>query len=403
MTRCQIAFTAAVLILAMLVNEVRINATSLHSQNSASTKAEEYIIVFVNDQGRENILKHSRTVLHQFRTIHAISAVVDSNGLKALRKDPNISHIERNTANLTRLGAFSATTISTLSFQNEQASFNFQMMKPFVMWNEGFTGTRVKVGVIDSGIAPHKELSVTGGVSTVSYTSSYTDDNGHGTFMAGIIAAKVDSGPDYTDPDTKKTMSLMGIAPDVKLYAIKALDQEGEGTLEDVMEGIEWAIENRMDIINLSFTTRVDSWLLHSMVNRAYNQGILVVGAAGNRGEVGSTAEPNTVDYPAKYDSVIAVSAIDQNKQRGSFSAYGPEVEVAAPGDDIVSSWLNNRYAKASGTSQAAAHVTGVLALLRQQYPAWPAAKLRALLHHLAEDLGSPGRDAEFGYGLIRF
>lgn len=121
-------------------------------------------------------------------------------------------------------------------------------------------GKKVKVAVIDSGIYPHDDLSIAGGYSAVSYTSSYKDDNGHGTHVAGIIAAKHDG------------YGIDGIAPDVRLYAVKALDRKGAGDLKSLLKAIDWSIANKMDIINMSLGTNADSKILHDAVDKAYKK-----------------------------------------------------------------------------------------------------------------------------------
>lgn len=350
---------------------------------------QQFIVVYSNEDGKQAVLENSTVVLHEFNTIPAVAATLKNAELKELVADPNIALIEPNvTLRLTD------TDFRAVSSPEEHAHWNFQAVHPTKMWKEGYTGAGVKVAVIDSGIFPHPELSIAGGISTVGYTSQYTDDNGHGTHVAGIIAAKYNG------------TVMAGIAPDAQLYAVKAMDHNGYGTLQDVLEGLEWAIENDMDIINLSLGTTEDSDLLREMVDRAYDEGIIIVGSAGNDQEE-LPLHTHTVNYPAKYESVIAVAAVNASNVRGFFSSVGAEVEVAAPGVDIVSTYLNengiNGYAIASGTSQAAPHVTGMIALLKQKYPYMSNTQLRKEIGKYAVDIGSPGRDDEFGYGSVTF
>ncbi|NOW34915.1 S8 family peptidase [Clostridium beijerinckii] len=159
---------------------------------------------------------------------------------------------------------------------------------------------------------------------------------------------------------------------------IKVLGNDGAGYLSDIIAGIDWCITNKMDIINLSLGSSVPSTALQQEVDKAYNQGILVVAAAGNDGT--SDGSTDTVDYPAKYSSVIAVAAIDSNNKRPSFSSTGNNVEVAAPGVSVLSTYLNNKYVSMSGTSMSAPFVTGDLALLKQANPGLSPNQLRAKL-----------------------
>lgn len=140
--------------------------------------------------------------------------------------------------------------------------------------------------------------------------------------------------------------------------------------------------------------------MLEDTVNRAYNSGVLVVSAAGNSGNVNGTGD--NVEFPARFESVIAVSAIGNNNQRAPFSATGPAVEITAPGVDILSTYLGNTYKRENGTSMAAPFVSANLALLKEAYPHLSHVELRRMLQESALDLGTPGRGSLFGYGLIQ-
>lgn len=360
--------------------------------NQAGTE-QEVIVVYKNEEGKDKVYDQSVEVNHEFDTIPAISATVTNADLYQLVKDPNIAYVERNVP-VYVTGDFKTTAVPA-----DQNQWNFQAVQPTKMWDEGYTGAGVKVAVIDTGIFAHSELSIAGGISTVDYTTSYSDDNGHGTHVAGIIAAK------------NNGTGITGVAPDVQLYAVKAIKENREGNLQDVLEGLEWSIENDMDIINISLGMDTDSEVLHEMMDRAYNAGIVIVGSAGNSqkdadGNLISTST-YTVNYPAKYDSVIAVAAVNNANVRGDFSSVGPEVEVAAPGVDVISTYVKSDgtggYAKANGTSQAAPHVAGMIALLMQEYPSMTNAQLREEVRKYAVDLGAPGRDTEYGFGSLTF
>lgn len=267
--------------------------------------------------------------------------------------------------------------------------------------NSAYTGKNVRVAVLDSGIDPkHSALKVKGGVCTLTFDCpeniGYMDDNGHGTHIAGIIAAQ------------KNTKGANGIAPNVDLYAIKALNAYGFGTTSSLLEGINWAITHKIDILNLSITTENGDPALQLALDKAYKAGVLIVGASGNNGDTSS----NSVLYPGKYESVIAVGAVDRNSKKLIESAIGPEVELAAPGRSILSTFPYNLdadddkkdgYTSLSGTSMAAAHVTGVLALYKERFPEMTNAELRKLLGNTAMDLGEVGRDPLYGFGLAQY
>jgi len=211
------------------------------------------------------------------------------------------------------------------------------------------TGKGIKVAVIDTGIdVDHPDLiaNIKGGYNATSKKKSYDDDNGHGTHVAGIIAA--------VDND----IGVIGVAPEVDLYAIKALDAYGDGFVSDIVEGIEWCIENDIDIINMSIGMADDSVLLHEAVQDAYSAGVVMVAAAGNN--YGGNCE-----YPAAYDEVVGVGAIDMNGITADFSAFY-RVDVWAPGTEIYSSYINSSYQVLNGTSMATPH--WVAKLLKLKY-----------------------------------
>ncbi|MGP3783659.1 S8 family serine peptidase [Paenibacillus sp. 1A_MP2] len=365
-----------------------LNAGIAHA-GSQTGSVQEVIIVYKNADGKKAIVDESVDIKHEFETIPAVAATVTSADLHELASDPNIAYIERNTKFRVTGGDIKVTSIPA-----EQSQWNFQAIQPTKRWDEGYTGAGVKVAVIDTGIFAHSELTIAGGVSTVDYTTSYNDDRGHGTHVAGIIAAKSGNG------------GIVGIAPDAQIYAVKAIGADGEGTILDVLEGVEWSIQNGMDIINISLGMDTDSSLFKEMIDNAYDAGIVIVGTAGNEQE-GIPLDTYTIQYPAKYDSVIAVGAVDNLNQRGGFSSVGEEVELAAPGVDIISTYVKadgtGGYGKSSGTSQAAPHVTGMIALLMQKYPTMSNVELREEIKKYAVDLGAPGRDIEYGFGSLSF
>lgn len=248
------------------------------------------------------------------------------------------------------------------------------------------TGKGVKVAILDTGIdATHPDLrgAVKGGYNAVGDSRSVRDRNGHGTHVAGIIAAR------------RNRMGIRGIAPEVDLYAVKVLDDRGSGKVSDLIEGIEWAVQNKMDIINMSVGTKENNQTLREAVQNAARAGVIMVAAAGNNGP-----SPNTVLYPARYPEVIAVGATTKDRRIADFSARGAEVDVVAPGKDIYSAWLRGGYKTLSGTSMAAPHVTGVVAQLLSAGAVKSASTIRSFIDSTAERLpGVPRSDQ--GAGLV--
>ncbi|MGN7376152.1 S8 family serine peptidase [Bacillus halotolerans] len=352
----------------------------------AETSSEkEVIVVYKNKDGKETVLDSDAEVEQQYQHLPAVAVTADPETVKEFKQDPDILYVENNVtftaADNTDLKVLSENADTTDNFEQ----WNLEPIQVKQAWKEGLTGKNVKIAVIDSGISPHDDLSISGGYSAVSYTSSYKDDNGHGTHVAGIIGAKHNG------------YGIDGIAPEAQIYAVKALDQNGSGDLQGLLKGIDWSIANGMDIVNMSLGTSSDSQILHDAMDKAYEKGILLVAASGNEGN----GKP--VNYPAAYSSVVAVSATNQHNQLAAFSTTGNQVEFAAPGTDITSTYLHQYYATGSGTSQATPHAAAMFALLKQRDPGNTNVQLRALMQKNIVDLGITGRDQQFGYGLIRY
>jgi len=240
-------------------------------------------------------------------------------------------------------------------------------------WFDGLTGAGIKVAVVDTGIDyNHPDLAgnCKGGVNIINTRKSYKDDNGHGTHVAGIIAAE------------DNEIGVIGVAPEAWLYGVKVLDRRGSGYISDVIDGITWCIENGVDIANMSLGTDADIQSLQDACDAAYDAGLLLVAAAGNDG--------GAVDFPAAYDSVIAVAATDVSDVRPNWSSHGPQVLLAAPGVEILSTWKGGGYRTEDGTSMASPHVAGTVAL-----------NLAGDIYGSADDLPPAGLDNYTGFGLV--
>ncbi|AKP45704.1 S8 family peptidase [Bacillus smithii] len=381
------AFYALLLSVSLALGlNVESGIASANDQPSSQKGEKEVVVVYKNMKGKEAAIENSHDVEHQFKSIPAVSVTADKQDVRQLESNPNIAYVEENVPFQLADSSFQTLSTSRAVSSNEK-TWDMQAINASKAWENGVTGKGVKIAVIDTGIASHSDLNIPGGVSTVDYTSSYKDDNGHGTHVAGIIGAK------------RNGIGIAGVAPDAQIYAVKALDKNGNGNLQDIAEALDWAIANKMDIINMSFGTSTDSKILHDLVDKAYKSGILLVAAGGNNGNSSGTGD--TVEYPAKYSSVVAVSSLNSNKNRSVFSATGPEIEVSAPGENIVSTYLNGEYAVGSGTSMAAPHVAGMLALLKQMHPNELNSQLRAEAEKEAMDLGKKGKDDWYGYGMV--
>lgn len=221
------------------------------------------------------------------------------------------------------------------------------------------------------------------GWNSVSGTNNISDDNGHGTHLAGIIAAGVNN-----------AIGMAGVAPNARILPVKVLDNSGYGSYAQVAEGIRYATDMGARIINLGFAGLGSSQVLQEAVDYAVSHGVLLVAASGNGGM-------NTTYYPAAYPGVIAVSAVDVTLNWAPFSSSGDHISLVAPGVGILSTYPGGTYKTFSGTSMASAEVSGVAALLAGQPQFSTYDSLRSALLGSAFDLGSPGKDSYFGYGIV--
>ena len=348
---------------------------------SPSIEAKPVTIGFNENMDTAIIDEYNITNYTPHQLINAISADIPESTIHKIKKNPKIRYIEDDIyVHITKKAQLPPQLID----------WGVYRVNAPAAWNNT-TGSGVKIAIIDTGInRKHPDLTVSGGINLIGslHNKKWNDDNGHGTHVAGIIAARNNS------------IGVLGVAPGAELYAVKVLDQYGGGRISDVIEGIEWAVQNDMDIISMSLGTNEYSQALNDSSASAYNTGILLVASAGNNGD--GNPSTNDVMYPAKLESVIAVSAIDRNNVAVSWSADGSEVELAAPGVDIYSTWLDGSYHSMSGTSMAAPFVSGVAALMMQNNAGASPDEVRAAMAYNAIDLGVQGRDNVYGFGLVQ-
>ncbi|MGH3432180.1 MAG: S8 family serine peptidase [Thermocrispum sp.] len=261
----------------------------------------------------------------------------------------------------------------------------------------------VKVGIVDTGIMKaHEEfaggrIADCGGVNDfgisliiiiigadptiVDDPAKCEDDNGHGTHVAGTIAANTNNGK-----------GVAGVAFNSPLAICKALNGSGSGTLDMVANCITWLNEKGAKIISMSLGGSSGSQTLQAAVQNATENGSLLIAAAGNSGN-------SSLSYPAAYPEVVSVAATDNKDAKASFSTFNSDVEVAAPGVNIVSSWNDGGYNTISGTSMATPHAAGVAAIIAGQ--GGGVATWRSKLQQSVDDLGAAGRDVNYGFGRV--
>lgn len=242
------------------------------------------------------------------------------------------------------------------------------------------SGSSAKVGIIDTGAeTSHQEITEnfgnTKGYNFIGKNNNPEDDNGHGTHVSGLVAGK-----------------NCGVAAGAQLYALKVLDYNGYGSEADAMAAVEWAVLNNLNIVNMSFGSDIASNAFQEIINAAAKRNLTIVAAAGNDGSYAPK-------FPAAFENVISVAAVDENLEHADFSNIYATNDIAAPGVNVTSSFLNNSYAAFDGTSMSSPLVTGSLALIINN------SDLENILKETATPLYS-GDDFEdyevFGAGLVR-
>jgi subtilisin len=251
------------------------------------------------------------------------------------------------------------------------------------------SGAGVKVAIIDTGIdLKHPDLAANIGdrASFVRGAKTANDDNGHGSHVAGVVAA------------AQNGSGVVGVAPGATLLAAKVLDRQGSGYISEIVKGVNWAVSKGAKVANMSLGSSSSSTTLANACASANAAGVLLVAAAGNSG-------PNQTSYPAAYDVVVAVGAVDaaNGDAVAYFSNTGSYLDVAAPGVAVYSTYKSGGYATLSGTSMASPHAAGVAALIFSEPTStpWTNAGVRAALEARARDVNGGGWDSAYGWGVV--
>lgn len=261
------------------------------------------------------------------------------------------------------------------------------------VWAENRGNSEVRIAVVDTGIDldhPDLDAQIISGYDFINGDSEPDDDEGHGTHIAGIIAAETNNGE-----------GIAGINWHAELMPVKVLDQEGVGTHVTVALGLIYAADNGARVVNFSFGSEEPSRVMEEAINYAHSKGCILVAGIGNEG--------GEIMYPARYPKCIAVGATDEGDNwcdesiwgEGFSNNYGAEIDVVAPGNNILSTYPGADFAVGSGTSMATACVSGMAALMVSVNPGLSNARVREIIRNTCDDLMETGWDEYTGYGRI--
>jgi len=338
------------------------------------------------------------TVRFSYTIVPAVAASVPEAAIKGLLNNPNVTAVELDGL------------VYAVDAELENA-WGVKRIGSGTVHDGGNKGTGVKIGIIDSGVdRGHQDLNevYAGGYDFVQNDADPDDVYGHGTHVAGTACAE-DNG-----------LGVVGVAPGCALYSLRVLNDSGSGSWSATVAAMDWAVLNGLQVVNLSLGSSQDPGsTVKAAFDNAEADGLVIVAAGGNSGT--PSGKGNNVIYPAKYASVIAVAATDKNDTRPSWSSTGEEIELAAPGVSVLSSWNDGDsphnpqpfildgdwYKEGSGTSMASPHVAGAAALVivagvtDSNGNGRINDEVRAILNSTADDIGAIGKDTHYGYGLV--
>lgn len=388
----------AAVILALMVS--LIGSAAVVAQPPEKVKV---FVTFVERPGPKDleIVQNAGGRIHfTYQTVPAISTTIPETAIRGLLRNPRITSIE---------------PVGEIWLLEQEVPWGITAIGADIV--HGYNrGTGIKVGVIDTGIDyNHEDLNdnyQTGydfaGTTLTNPDPDPKDYHGHGTHVSGTVAAE--------DND----FGVVGVAPQAWLYALKVFDDSGYGTWDCVIAALEWAqglpvdtdgdgtpdVQGvKVDVVNMSIGGSTGgSTLVEDACNAAYEAGLVLVAAAGNSGN--PPGRGDTVEEPARYESVIAVAAVDSNLKRARWSSTGDSLELSAPGVGVKSTYLNGGYKTLQGTSMASPHVAGTVALVLANATLVDEngdglvnnEDVRLLLQRTADPLGDPWL---YGYGLV--
>lgn len=375
------AFALLLILLSVLVTTITVNA--------ASNKA-TIIVRFKEKIDPDAIVAVNGRILKTYRAIPAVAAQLDAASIEILKRNPSVAYVETDKERHIQ-GHLDEVLARPGSVQPPQIlPWGVDRIDAEEVWRRN-EGEGINVAIIDTGVDPdHPDLmaNIEGKYSAIPPNVYTVDDRyGHGTHVAGTIAA------------ISNEIGVVGVGPKIDLWIVKA-SAGGILLLKDLLESYDFVINtwfdddpnNNIQVVSMSYGGGYSAPEAE-MLQKAWDIGIILVAAAGNEG--------GAVIYPAALPFVIAVSAMNIDDQITAWSNRGPEIDLAAPGSGITSTYLRGGYATWSGTSMATPHVSASAALAIASHPRMTSQEIVQLLFDKAEDLGDSGFDYLFGHGLV--
>ncbi len=351
---------------------------------------ERFIVTFSYETNLSSMISALKSqdiqILSPLEIIHGVSCILDDEQKRSVQLMPNVRYIDLD-AELFMLSTDAEMLLlakNDLIIQSvENIDWGVQRIEAPAVW-ENATGKDVIVGVIDTGISPsHPDLrdAVVDGFNAIN-GSAYYDDNNHGTYVASVISAR------------RNGIGIVGVAPESKLCAIKAMNKDGRGYISDVIEGCQYALNKGIKVINMSLGSGHKSIALHETIDVLTKNNVITIVASGNEGK------PD-IYYPAGDNVTISVGGSDINDKRAEWSNYGSKLKengVLAPGDWVMVANRSGKWQRVSGTSISTPHVTGIVALMMEKGYYEPEI-IRRLIFKGSSQFDAP--DEYNGHGIV--
>ncbi|MFZ3168388.1 MAG: S8 family serine peptidase [Candidatus Methanoperedens sp.] len=371
---------------------------TINSMKNHASSSQQQLVDFLKDEK----VKGKADKIKQFWIVNAVALNASPGVIKAISIRDDVESIELD-SEIHILEDLSLSTQVTQG-QIDRATNAIKQINATNAWEIGIDGTGINVSVLDTGIyAAHPDIAgrIIKGYDFVNNDNDPADDDGHGTHVAGTVGGNGAGG------------TTTGVAPNVSLLIAKVCNSNGWCFNSDIVDAIQWSVENGADIISMSLGDRSRSIPIGSAIDNAVSMGVVVIAAAGNDGLLGA----GTINFPGGEKNVIAVGAVDSSDVIAYFSSRGPitvdgevltKPDVSAPGVNINSlSYTSSGYSGYtwSGTSMATPHVSGAAALLlqaaRQLGTTLSPAQIKSILENTSVDKGLAGKDNNYGAGRI--